>query len=710
MAQTMAEDGGRVPMSTALQATLLRARDYASGQAHPQVLLEHLLLALTEDGDALHVLSASHVDIARLRNDIAGYMGSLGDRAPPGSPAGPSISSALTQVLKYATLAAQQGRRQSIDGAIVLAALVGDGRSMAANFLKAQGLTFEAAIKALRESAARAPITPVPEPTIRRPDSHPPANHPGDQLHGSTEANPANGGANPAVSARTEDLLATARERVEHRSAGQAARVASPTQSPLPNPPAADDATMRPQPSAPAEPPAPNPAPSPMAATSEETMPAVALAPDSRVGGQPGPDRPIEPLPPRHEPAASQASPPVHAPGAARSAHPDVHGLPSSFEHDRGALGAAPVAGVSGEGAPGAGSARPTPAGFGTASPSPAPPFPGMPAPATPTLGGPGPAPPSLPSPVPRGNPIPHPPRASRTDSGGHAPRPPASPPRPFPPAREGGGAGPGASPGFGPNPGLGGSSGPMPGELRPRSETVPTAPHSWPGAPNQPQAAPPGRRYGPQSDAPYQPPPTTSFSGGPQGAAVAPSRMPAIDAQHVSHSISGRMRQGRPEIVEVRIDRPALAGSGNRANPHVLRSEAVVARAIAVKLRPLSGSFAIDAISPETQWDQGTGPGSGRLASEAAVWRFSVLPLAAGRGALQLSVSARTIGADGVLVETQLPDQGFEVKSGPDLGRSLRGFGYVVAAFLGGIVAIKAIEFMLRTDIAILLRHLLKG
>ena len=51
MAQALAEEIGRTPMSPALQATLMRARDYASGQSHAQVSVEHLLLALSEDDD-----------------------------------------------------------------------------------------------------------------------------------------------------------------------------------------------------------------------------------------------------------------------------------------------------------------------------------------------------------------------------------------------------------------------------------------------------------------------------------------------------------------------------------------------------------------------------------------------------------------------------------------------------------------------------------
>ena len=152
MAQAVAEDVGRMPMSPALQATLLRAREYAAGMSHREVGLEHLLLALSEDNDAAAVMQACKLDLGRLRNDVASFLGSPGDAPSGRSAPGPAISPQLTQILKYATLAAQQGRRPQIDGAIVLAAIVGDGKSMAANFLKAQGLTFEQTVRVLQQS------------------------------------------------------------------------------------------------------------------------------------------------------------------------------------------------------------------------------------------------------------------------------------------------------------------------------------------------------------------------------------------------------------------------------------------------------------------------------------------------------------------------------------------------------------------------------
>ena len=67
-----------------------RAKDFAREQSHRALLLEHLLLALTEDPEASGVLRACNVDAVRLSTDISGYLGRLTEdmrAAPAPSPA-----------------------------------------------------------------------------------------------------------------------------------------------------------------------------------------------------------------------------------------------------------------------------------------------------------------------------------------------------------------------------------------------------------------------------------------------------------------------------------------------------------------------------------------------------------------------------------------------------------------------------------------------
>lgn len=185
MPQALVAELDGISMTPALAATLARAVEYAAAQGHKHITLEHLLLALTEDEDAQFVFSACNVELAQVRNDVSGYLGQLGDRALVGGVVNPIATAELRRIVEYAAAAAQQGRRPHVDGAIVLAAMIGEGQSMAASFVKAQGLTFEEAVRVLQQQA--------------RPQA-PPAGV------------PVNNGVAPKSA---EEILATARERIE---------------------------------------------------------------------------------------------------------------------------------------------------------------------------------------------------------------------------------------------------------------------------------------------------------------------------------------------------------------------------------------------------------------------------------------------------------------------------------------------------------------
>ena len=173
-------DPGLVPMTPALAAALARATETASAAGAGEVTLEHLLYALIGDADALAVLDSSRVDIERLRGDIAVYL--AGAPRSVGAAMGDlTVSADAMRILEAASAAARGGRRRDINGAIVLAAIVGDGQTVAAQLLQNQGLTFDEAIRALQRSAA---------PVIR-------------------EA--------PAPLPPADDVLARARERVQSR-------------------------------------------------------------------------------------------------------------------------------------------------------------------------------------------------------------------------------------------------------------------------------------------------------------------------------------------------------------------------------------------------------------------------------------------------------------------------------------------------------------
>lgn len=186
MPQPFAEALSWVPKSRHLAATLSRAHDFARGLAHRTVTLEHLLLALIEDPDASVVLQACQLDLARLRTDVDGHLVGL----PRAQSVALEADRDLVRILDYAVAAAQQSRRREVNGAIVLAAIVGEGKSQAASILQANGLTFAEAIRALQTT------------------SSPPASQ-----------GPA---ASAAATQATEQILASARRRIDASRPGPA--------------------------------------------------------------------------------------------------------------------------------------------------------------------------------------------------------------------------------------------------------------------------------------------------------------------------------------------------------------------------------------------------------------------------------------------------------------------------------------------------------
>lgn len=147
-------------------------------------------------------------------------------------------------------------------------------------------------------------------------------------------------------------------------------------------------------------------------------------------------------------------------------------------------------------------------------------------------------------------------------------------------------------------------------------------------------------------------------------------------------------MRVGIPAVAEVRIaknDVKALA-DGLEGGGAAYRHDITVTKAMSVRLRAPDGGFFIETASPETQWIDNA---LGLMADDYASWRWTVTPKLSGKKRLQLVVSARTVGADGLTAETALPDQVIEVRVRINYAKSAkRWLGWIIAAVAGGLLA----------------------
>jgi hypothetical protein len=147
-------------------------------------------------------------------------------------------------------------------------------------------------------------------------------------------------------------------------------------------------------------------------------------------------------------------------------------------------------------------------------------------------------------------------------------------------------------------------------------------------------------------------------------------------------------MQVGKPKTVEVRIDKANVQAiaeglqGGGTAYPH----EVIITKAMSLRLRAPDGGFWIETASPETQWIDNT---LGPLTDDFASWRWTVTPQRRGRLRLQLVISARTVGADGLATETALQDQMIEVRARTNYGQlAARWGGWIAAATVGGMLA----------------------
>ena len=143
-------------LSRNLEQTLHRALVCANTHHHEFATLEHLLLALSEDPDAVAVMRACDVDIELLRQELNQYINSeLQNLVHPASGEAKPTSS-FQRVLQRAAIHVQSSGREEVTGANVLVSLFSERESNAVFLLQEQEMTRYDAVNYISHGIAKA--------------------------------------------------------------------------------------------------------------------------------------------------------------------------------------------------------------------------------------------------------------------------------------------------------------------------------------------------------------------------------------------------------------------------------------------------------------------------------------------------------------------------------------------------------------------------
>ena len=144
-------------LSKNLEKSLHRAFGLAGERRHEYATLEHLLLSMTEDEDAMPVLKSCGVDIDRLRHDLETFVDNRLKGIVTQSPSEPLPTAGFQRVVQRAAVHVQSSGRNEVTGANVLVALFSERDSHAVSFLENQGMTRLDAVDYISHGKAKVP-------------------------------------------------------------------------------------------------------------------------------------------------------------------------------------------------------------------------------------------------------------------------------------------------------------------------------------------------------------------------------------------------------------------------------------------------------------------------------------------------------------------------------------------------------------------------
>jgi ATP-dependent Clp protease ATP-binding subunit ClpA len=144
-------------LSRNLEKSLHRALALASERNHEYATLEHLLMALTDDQDAVSVLRACGVDVDKISGDLTEYLDNELSNLTIDHGEDPKPTASFQRVVQRAAIHVQSSGRQEVTGANVLVAMFSERESHAVFYLQEQEMSRFDAVNYISHGIAKVP-------------------------------------------------------------------------------------------------------------------------------------------------------------------------------------------------------------------------------------------------------------------------------------------------------------------------------------------------------------------------------------------------------------------------------------------------------------------------------------------------------------------------------------------------------------------------
>ncbi len=143
--------------SHSLEQSLHRALALANERSHEYATLEHLLLSLIDDQDAVAVMRACNVDVEQLKRNLGEYVDAELDNLITDGHEDSKPTAGFQRVIQRAVIHVQSSGREEVTGANVLVAIFAERESHAAYFLQEQDMTRYDAVNYISHGIAKRP-------------------------------------------------------------------------------------------------------------------------------------------------------------------------------------------------------------------------------------------------------------------------------------------------------------------------------------------------------------------------------------------------------------------------------------------------------------------------------------------------------------------------------------------------------------------------